>query len=78
MKEKVSIHWFRKDLRLKDNPSLNYLIEKGYPIIFLYILDEVNTGRPLGSASKIWLNHSLDFLNKQLNWKLIFFKGQLI
>jgi deoxyribodipyrimidine photo-lyase len=76
MKEKISIHWFRKDLRLKDNPSLNYLIEKGYPIIFIYIHDEINADRPLGSASKVWLYHSLDFLNKHLNGKLIFFKGQ--
>ena len=28
MKNKVAIHWFRQDLRIKDNPSLNYLSEK--------------------------------------------------
>ena len=29
MKKKIAIHWFRFDLRVCDNPSLNYLSKNG-------------------------------------------------
>ena len=59
MDNEFSVHWFRQDLRLSDNPSLNYLSTKHKNIIGIFIFDEVNCDRKLGSASKIWLHHSL-------------------
>lgn len=47
------IVWFRKDLRLSDNPALYAAAKKGV-VLPLYILDET-----LGAASKWWLHHSL-------------------
>ena len=41
MKDKVSIHWFRQDLRLNDNPSLNYLSDKSSKVVCIYIYDNV-------------------------------------
>ena len=39
---KLAIHWFRRDLRLADNPSLNFAAQNGN-IIPIFILDTVNT-----------------------------------
>ena len=39
-----SIVWFRDDLRLADNPALRAAIDRGEPIIGLYVLDEESDG----------------------------------
>ena len=58
-----SIVWLRDDLRLADNPALAAAVDRGLPIAVLYLLDEVSDGiRPLGSASRWWLHHSLESL----------------
>ena len=77
-KDKIGIHWFRQDLRINDNPSLNYLSKKYKKILAVFILDEINSNRKLGSASKIWLYHSLKDLNENISNKLILFKGDPI
>ena len=78
MKQKISIHWFKQDLRLRDNPSINYLSEKEEKTLFIYIWDNINDYLSLGSASKVWLHHSLEYLNKQLNGKLLIFDDSAI
>ena len=75
MKNKVSIHWFRQDLRIQDNPSLNYLTKNYDNIVCVFILDEINCDRIIGSASKVWLYNALKDLNQQLNGNLIFLFG---
>ena len=75
MNDEIAIHWFRQDLRISDNPSLNFLSEKYDNIVAVYILDEVNCDRKMGSASKTWLHYSLLSLNEKLNNKLLVFKG---
>ena len=62
-----SIVWFRQDLRIADNPALSHAAERG-KIVPAYILDETPPpyGRPLGSASRWWLYHSLTVLTKSL------------
>lgn len=57
-----SILWFRRDLRLRDNPALLAAIAAG-PVIPVYI-DEPAT-RP-GGASRWWLHHSLAALQAEL------------
>ena len=59
------IVWFRRDLRLADNPALDFAVQSGHPIIALYI-DETDRARPLGAASKWWLHHSLTQLKSDL------------
>ncbi|MEV4686219.1 cryptochrome/photolyase family protein [Microbacterium sp. LWH3-1.2] len=62
-----SIVWFRDDLRLADNPALRAAIDRGEPIIALYVLDEQSPGiRPLGGAARWWLHHSLASLRERL------------
>lgn len=60
------ILWFRRDLRLDDNPALNAALATGQPIVPLYILDEFGEGRRLGGASRWWLDRSLRALASDL------------
>lgn len=70
------IVWFRQDLRLKDNPALHAAYETGAPIIPLYILDNENAKEwKMGGASRVWLHHALDNLNKDLSNHIVFKKG---
>ena len=59
------IVWFRRDLRVTDNPAFSAAALLGLPIIPLFI-DETDIGRPLGAASKVWLHHSLLSLKEHL------------
>ena len=37
---KVSIFWFRRDLRLKDNTALYNALKSGFPVIPIFIFDD--------------------------------------
>jgi deoxyribodipyrimidine photo-lyase len=39
MKEKVTIFWFRRDLRLNDNTGLYHALKTAYPVLPLFIFD---------------------------------------
>ena len=60
-----TLHWFRNDLRLADNPGLIAAAEAG-PVLCLYILDTGTDRRPLGGASRWWLSRSLAALGEAL------------
>jgi len=71
----VVLHWFRKDIRLSDNPSLCYAAEKG-DVLPVFIYDNVNmVKKEVGEASRVWLHYALQSLNRQLNGKLKVFIG---
>jgi len=79
-KPALSILWFRKDLRLDDNPALHAAIEAGGPVIPVYIREpeHLNVG-PLGGAQAWWLHHSLTALKaslKSLGSDLVFVSGK--
>ena len=65
MANKPVILWFRRDLRLHDNPALNHAAETGRPILPVFILD-AHYDRPIGAASKWWLDKSLRALDAAL------------
>jgi deoxyribodipyrimidine photo-lyase len=59
--------WFRRDLRLADNPALARAAAAGAPVVPLFILDEAADGlRAPGGASCWWLHHSLAALDRDL------------
>ena len=59
--------WFRKDLRLADNPALAAALARGGPIVPVFVHDEEGEGDwPLGGASRWWLHHSLAALDASL------------
>ncbi len=61
------LYWFRRDLRLADNPGLAAAIATGRKVIAVFILDEETGGRwAAGAASKWWLHHSLSALAADL------------
>ncbi|MCB9949731.1 MAG: deoxyribodipyrimidine photo-lyase [Planctomycetaceae bacterium] len=60
-----SVVWFRRDLRVGDNPALQAAVERGGPVIPLFIWsDEEEAEWPTGSCSKWWLHHSLSRLQE--------------
>lgn len=60
------IVWLRRDLRLADQPAFHAAAAEG-PVIPVYVLDEEGAGdRAPGGASRWWLHHSLEALDKDL------------
>ncbi|WP_425405779.1 cryptochrome/photolyase family protein [Hwanghaeella sp.] len=76
---KTTIHWFRRDLRLRDNPALSDAAQEG-SVICLFILDDEDAGtQATGAASRWWLHHSLAALTealKQRGGRLILRRGK--
>ena len=75
MARPVSLHWFRQDLRLADNPALTAAAQDG-AVIPVYVLDDENAGdHKMGGASRWWLHNSLHALNESLDGKLVVLRG---
>ncbi len=67
MTARVTIVWFRHDLRLEDNPALIAAVERGGPVLPLYIWAPQEEGAwSPGSASRWWLHQSLGQLDDAL------------
>ncbi len=65
-----NILWFRRDLRLQDNPALMAALERNGPMIPVYIHDEeVEDAWSAGGASRWWLHHALLALERELQNK---------
>jgi len=64
MVSRASIVWFRIDLRLADNPALQAAMQRGGPVIpvFLWSPGEEESWEP-GGASRWWLHQSLQRLD---------------
>ncbi|PZQ43650.1 MAG: deoxyribodipyrimidine photolyase, partial [Micavibrio aeruginosavorus] len=76
MSQHTAILWFRRDLRLADNPALHAAIKSGAKILPVYVLDDENAAEwKMGGASRWWLHHSLKSLNETLDGKLVLLKG---
>jgi deoxyribodipyrimidine photo-lyase len=67
MSEAPALVWFQHDLRVADNPALNAAVERGAPVIpvFIWTPKEEGRWRP-GSASQWWLHHSLAALGADM------------
>lgn len=64
----TGIVWFRRDLRLQDNPALDAAIRTHERVVCIYIHapDEEKPWQP-GAASRWWLHHSLTALAADLH-----------
>ena len=63
----TALVWFRRDLRLADNPALVAACDTHASILPVYIHDPGgNESWPLGAASRWWLHHSLASLHGEL------------
>ena len=74
----VVVMWFRQDLRVSDNLALMEASKVGV-VLPIYILDESTEDKwALGGASRWWLHESLTALNKKLEGKLWFARGEAL
>ena len=74
----VALVWFRQDLRLADNPALAAAVASGLPVIPVFILGGGDGVRPIGGASRWWLDKSLRQLAadlRRLGSRLILRRG---
>lgn len=64
----IAIVWFRQDLRIEDNPALYEACQKHASVLPVYIWapSEEQNWAP-GGASKWWIHHSLQSLEKDLH-----------
>lgn len=63
----AALLWFRRDLRLADNPALAAAIASGLPVVPVYIhAPEEEAPWSPGAASHWWLHHSLAALDADL------------
>src|SRR5579859_7278346 len=80
MTRSPSIVWFRKDLRLSDNPALEAAGRRGGPVIPVFIWAPEEEGEwPPGAASQWWLHHSLARLEssfRELGVQLVVRRGK--
>ena len=70
--------WFRRDLRLSDNPALTWAAGTGRPVIPAFILDEDTGDTAVGNASRWWLHcslHALEDSLRELGCRFIFRRG---
>ena len=78
-----AIVWFRRDLRLADNPALDAASKTHDRLIPVYIDDSQHEGKGRhegeGAASRWWLHHALKDLRDRLRQKgsdLLLFQGE--
>lgn len=68
VKQKVSILWFRRDLRLEDNVALYHALQSKYPVIPLFIFDtDILNNLPKNDARVGFIHESLQKINDKLN-----------
>lgn len=66
-KQKVSIFWFRRDLRLEDNVALYHALQSKYPVIPLFIFDtDILDSLPKNDARVGFIYESLQKINVKL------------
>jgi deoxyribodipyrimidine photo-lyase len=68
MKQKVSIFWYRRDLRLEDNAGLFYALKSTYPVLPLFIFDKEILDKLDNKydARVEFIHNTISGLNKQL------------
>ena len=67
MSEKVSIFWFRRDLRLEDNVGLYHALNEDFPVLPIFIFDsEILDKLPKDDARVTFLYEETQKMRKEL------------
>ena len=75
----LAIVWFRRDLRLSDNPALADALARHRYVLPVYIHAPGEDGVwAAGAASNWWLHHALDDLSQQLDARLLVRRGPVL
>jgi deoxyribodipyrimidine photo-lyase len=72
----TSIHWFRRDLRLNDNPAFNEACKSGE--VLPVVLIDPNLWPTWGAPKQAYLIDSLSKLNESLNGNLVIKHGSAV
>ncbi len=75
---KIAVVLFSDDFRIKENPALFNAFLQGFTIIPLFVYNENYLGRKLGEASKVFLHHTLNSFNKEIDGNLLIKQGDVI
>ncbi|HRK19989.1 MAG TPA: deoxyribodipyrimidine photo-lyase [Hyphomicrobiaceae bacterium] len=70
----TTLVWFRQDLRLADNPALTAAAARG-DVVPVFVIETDSSIRALGGASRWWLHHSLESLDRSLGGSLVVMRG---
>ena len=70
-----SLFWFRRDLRLSDNPALLAAIDEGEDVLALFIMD-LDIAHRAGPYRNAFLSESLHSLDRSLGGKLAIINGE--
>ena len=65
----TALVWFRRDLRLSDNPALRRAVDEADTVIPVFVHDDTEGEWAHGAASRWWLHHSLAALDEALREK---------
>jgi deoxyribodipyrimidine photo-lyase len=71
-----SIHWFRRDLRINDNPAFNEACKSGE--VLPVVLIDPNLWPTWGASKQAYLIDSLSKLNESLNGNLVIKHGSAV
>ena len=66
--------WFRRDLRLSDNPALLHAIGQGLPVVGVFVLDDQLWG-PAGASRRAFLLGCLRSLDDSMLGRLVIRRG---
>ncbi|MCC7409057.1 MAG: deoxyribodipyrimidine photo-lyase [Phycisphaeraceae bacterium] len=67
MAKGAAIIWFRKDLRLADQPAVSAALAEGGPVVGVYVWSpEEEGGWSPGAAARVWLHEALVNLDRSL------------
>ncbi len=71
MKKKVTVCWFRRDLRLNDHAALHHALKSGFPVLPVFIFDTRILGNLENKADPrvTFIIHRLKKLNMELSEK---------
>ena len=68
MQNKISIFWFRRDLRLEDNTALHFALKSGNPVLPIFIFDEaIINNLDENDARVTFIYETLKEMNAKLN-----------
>ena len=64
---KIAVHWFRRDLRLQDNSSLNRALRSGKPVLCLFIFDkDILDKLPANDSRVTFIHEQLQAIDREL------------
>ncbi|GAL78970.1 deoxyribodipyrimidine photolyase [Algibacter lectus] len=67
MENKITLFWFRRDLRLEDNTALHYALKSSNNVLPIFIFDDdILDSLPKDDARVSFIHNTLENINKEL------------